>query len=54
MSQAPAREEISQEVDKGQFNPMNDAIFKHLFGAPERKLYTIDLLNSILEEPLIK
>ena len=38
------------------YNPMNDVIFKFIFGKEERKQITIDFLNAVLEprEPLIK
>lgn len=34
------------------FNPMNDIIFKFIFGKEERKDITIDFLNTVLAESL--
>ena len=32
------------ELTEKNFNPMNDVLFKFIFGRPERKLITIDFL----------
>lgn len=31
------------------YNPMNDVLFKFIFGSEERKRITIDFINSVLE-----
>ena len=31
------------------YNPMNDVLFKFIFGKEERKYITIDLINSMLD-----
>ncbi|MEE0403061.1 MAG: transposase, partial [Megasphaera elsdenii] len=40
------------ELTENNFNPMNDVLFKFIFGRPERKLITIDFLNAIAAEDL--
>ena len=40
------------ELTEKNFNPMNDVLFKFIFGRPERKLITIDFLNAIAAEDL--
>ena len=44
------------DLNEYNYNPMNDVIFKFIFGKEERKQITIDFLNAVLEprEPLIK
>ncbi|WP_416177971.1 Rpn family recombination-promoting nuclease/putative transposase [Dialister sp.] len=39
-------------LDEFNYNPMNDAIFKFIFGKEERKQITIDFLNAVLEKSL--
>ena len=34
------------ELTEKNFNPMNDVLFKFIFGRPERKLITIDFLKA--------
>lgn len=36
------RRQVGKAVSLGEFNPMNDVLFKFLFGTPQRKMYTID------------
>ncbi len=36
-------------VEKEQYNPMNDVLFKFIFGKEEHKHITIDFINSMLE-----
>jgi len=35
-----------------QYNPLNDVLFKFVFGREERKQITIDFLNAVLEDSL--
>ena len=43
-------EEISVlEIDESHYNPLNDVLFKFIFGREERKQITIDFLNAVLE-----
>lgn len=44
------RREIVDAIGKNNFNPMNDAIFKFIFGRNERKSIMVDFLNAVLEE----
>nr|MBQ5527404.1 Rpn family recombination-promoting nuclease/putative transposase [Succinivibrionaceae bacterium] len=46
------RREIEDAIGKNNFNPMNDAIFKFIFGRNERKSIMVDFLNAVLEESL--
>ena len=46
------RREIVDAIGKNSFNPMNDAIFKFIFGRNERKSIMVDFLNAVLEESL--
>ena len=46
------RRKIRKVVSQGEFTPMNDALFKFLFGTPQRKKYTIDFLNAVLKRQL--
>ena len=39
--------ELLNEVNRGYFNPMNDALFKFLLGKEEGKRLTINFLNSV-------
>lgn len=45
-------EELFNSVNEHNFNPMNDIIFKFIFGKEERKHITIDFLNALLAEDL--
>lgn len=45
-------EQITQALDEGRYDPMNDVLFKFIFGKIERKDITIDFLNSVLEPSL--
>ena len=40
------------KLDENHYNPLNDALFKFVFGKEERKAITIDLLNTFFEEEL--
>ena len=44
--------ELFPELTERNFNPMNDVLFKFIFGRPERKVITIDFLNAIAAEDL--
>ena len=35
--------------DKIEYNPMNDVLFKFIFGKEERKKITINFLNAVLK-----
>ncbi|WP_294146423.1 Rpn family recombination-promoting nuclease/putative transposase [uncultured Selenomonas sp.] len=43
---------IFDDLDAHRANPMNDVLFKFIFGKIERKNITIDFLNAVLEESL--
>ena len=43
---------ISDDLDAHRANPLNDVLFKFIFGKEERKGITIDFLNAVLEESL--
>lgn len=45
-----AKESIRADAEN--FNPMNDVLFKFIFGKEERKHITIDFLNAMLAEDL--
>ena len=45
-------EQVLNELDVHQANPMNDVLFKFIFGKIERKNITIDFLNAVLESSL--
>lgn len=47
-----SREELFRNLSENNFNPMNDVIFKFIFGKEERKGITIDFLNAVLEDDL--
>ena len=40
---------IMEDIKKRKYNPMNDVLFKFIFGSDERKLVTIDFLNAVLQ-----
>ncbi len=40
------------DLNEYNYNPMNDVIFKFIFGKEERKQITIDFLNAVLEPSL--
>lgn len=42
-------ERIMEDIKNKIYNPMNDVLFKFIFGSDERKLVTIDFLNAVLE-----
>ena len=46
------KREIVDAISKNQFNPMNDAICKFIFGREERKSILIGFLNAVLEGSL--
>lgn len=46
------RAELFRNLSEKNFNPMNDVIFKFIFGKEERKSITIDFLNAVLEQDL--
>ena len=43
-------EKLVQELSVKNYNPMNDVLFKFIFGKEERKRITIDFLNAVLEQ----
>ena len=43
-----AKQQIENDIANKRYNPMNDVLFKFIFGKDERKNITIDLLNAIL------
>ena len=42
-------EMFALKVDEQNYNPLNDVLFKFVFGREERKQITIDFLNAVLE-----
>lgn len=52
MSDEELAERITQAIDENRYYPMNDVLFKFVFGKIERKNITIDFLNSVLEPSL--
>ena len=44
--------DMFDNLSEKNFNPMNDIIFKFIFGKEERKDITIDFLNTVLAESL--
>ena len=52
MSETEIRQKILAELQVHKINPMNDVLFKFIFGKEERKGITIDFLNAVLEESL--
>lgn len=45
-------EQITNALDAHHYDPMNDVLFKFIFGKVERKDITIDFLNSVLAPSL--
>ncbi|MCR5438546.1 MAG: Rpn family recombination-promoting nuclease/putative transposase [Selenomonas sp.] len=45
-------EHLFSDLSERNYNPMNDVLFKFIFGKEERKQITIDFLNAILEQDL--
>ncbi len=43
-----AQQQIENDIANKRYNPMNDVLFKFIFGRDERKNITIDLLNAVL------
>ena len=43
---------ILEESTALDYNPLNDVLFKFIFGREERKQITLDFLNAVLEESL--
>ncbi len=43
------KQRIERDIDRKQYNFMNDLLFKFVFGKEERKEITIDFLNAALE-----
>ena len=44
-----AAQRINEDIKNKKYNPMNDVLFKFIFGKEERKKVTIHFLNSVLE-----
>ena len=42
------RQAIENDIANKKYNPMNDVLFKFIFGKEERKHVTIDFLNAVL------
>ncbi len=54
MSEKKMRQKILAELQAHKINPMNDVLFKFVFGKEERKSITIDFLNAVLEDSLAR
>ena len=52
MTEETQRQQLLDELQADKINPMNDVLFKFVFGKEERKGITIDFLNAVLEESL--
>ncbi|MDD6120546.1 MAG: Rpn family recombination-promoting nuclease/putative transposase [Selenomonadaceae bacterium] len=52
MTEEEQRRHLLEELQVDKINPMNDVLFKFVFGKEERKGITIDFLNAVLEESL--
>ena len=52
MTEDAQRQQFLDELQAEKINPMNDVLFKFVFGKEERKNITIDFLNAVLEESL--
>jgi predicted transposase/invertase (TIGR01784 family) len=52
MEKRKRAQRILDELSVHQINPMNDVLFKFIFGKVERKNITIDFLNAVLEPSL--
>ena len=52
MTEEAQRQQLLDELQADKINPMNDVLFKFIFGKEERKNITIDFLNAVLEESL--
>ncbi len=52
MGEKELTEKILEGLDAHRANPMNDVLFKFIFGKIERKDITVDFLNSVLEPSL--
>ena len=46
------RDMLFSNLNEYNYNPMNDVLFKFIFGKEERKQITIDFLNAVLEPSL--
>lgn len=47
-SQSIIAQNIINDINNRKYNPMNDVLFKFIFGKDERKQVTIDFLNAVL------
>lgn len=43
---------LFENLDEYNYNPLNDVLFKFIFGKEERKQITIDFLNAVLNPSL--
>ena len=43
---------LFENLDEYNYNPLNDVLFKFIFGKEERKQITIDFLNAVLASSL--
>jgi len=52
MSKEEVTRKVLEQLDAHRVSPMNDVLFKFIFGKVERKDITIDFLNAVLESSL--
>ena len=52
MSDDELNQHILADLQAHRISPMNDVLFKFIFGKDERKQITLDFLNAVLEESL--
>ena len=45
-------EMLFENLNEYNYNPLNDVLFKFIFGKEERKQITIDFLNAVLQSDL--
>lgn len=44
---------LFENLNEYNYNPLNDVLFKFIFGKEERKQITIDFLNAVLNPSLV-
>ena len=49
IDQSLAAQDIMEDIKNRKYNPLNDVLFKFIFGKEERKQVTIDFLNAVLD-----
>ena len=52
MTENKQPQQLLEDLQAEKINPMNDVLFKFVFGKEERKNITIDFLNAVLEKSL--